>query len=272
MIALLISLLISSPGNMLKDGGLPPMLLNPDTVVTQTTDGLPTGIGNVLDNVTSLPGAVFGVGVVDLASGERITRNERRRFYIDAPDILNAAVCVERHNSGEFPLDSLIAWDEQLWQIVKRGQQGARGATQSLVYYIGGKEHIDNWLESSGYSSTTRFNGVYEEDWAGSHDYDPNYTNVSDCLDFIEIVSNSLDVTAVRRMSSNPPLSGELEIALGSSNVVYGWVSGREDTRCINLIVLKPDGARYGITVLTNDLCCPAKADLGFSMIWDALK
>ena len=33
MITLLISLLISSPGTLLKDGGLPPMLLNPDTVV-----------------------------------------------------------------------------------------------------------------------------------------------------------------------------------------------------------------------------------------------
>ena len=271
MITLFISLLISSPGTMLKDGGLPPMLLNPDTVVAETSSGLSSNLGGIMDNVVALPGAVFGLGVVDLESGERITRNAQRRFYIDKPDIVNAVVCVERHNSGELRLDSLIARNEQLWQVVKRGQQGARAATQSLVYYIGGMEHIDNWLESSGYSSTTKFNGIVEEGWDESYDYEPNYTTVSDCLDFMEIVSEALDVTAVRRMTTNPPLSGELEVALGSSNVVYGWISGREDTRCINLIISKPDGSRYGVTVLSNDLCCPAKADLGFSMIWDAL-
>ena len=270
MITLLISLLISSPGTLLKDGGLPPMLLNPDTVVTQTTGGLPSDMGNVLDNVASLPGAVFGVGVVDLSSGNRSAKNERRRFYIDTADIVNAAVCVSRHNSGEFPLDSLIARDEQLWQIAKRGQQGSREATQSIIYYMGGVENIENWLSSTSHS-TTRFEGV-NLDWEGAPEVRPSYTTVSDCLDYIEIVSNNLDTTAVRRMCSNPPLSGELQVALGSSNVVYGWISDSGDTRCINLIVLKPDGSKYGITVLTNDLCCAAKADLGFSMIWDALK
>lgn len=247
------------------------MLLNPDTVVASSSSGLPSNLGSVMDNVVNLPGAVFGLGVIDLDSGERLTRNERRRFYMDTPDIVNAAVCVVRHNSGEFPLDSLIARDEQLWQIVKRGQQGARAATQSLVYYIGGMEHIDNWLESSQHSSTTRFDGVYEEGWEDGPDLEPNYTTVADCLDYIEIVAEALDVTSVRRMTSNPPLSGELEAALGSSNTVYGWVSGRGDTRCLNFIISKPNGTRYGITVLTNDLCCPAKADLGFSMIWGAL-
>ncbi|MCK5787127.1 MAG: hypothetical protein KAH54_11305, partial [Candidatus Sabulitectum sp.] len=238
MIAILVSIIMAAPGSALKTGGLPPMLLNPDTVVTATAGGLPSTLGGVMDNVVALPGAVFGVGVVDLNSGDRISRNERRRFYIDTPDIVNAAVCVVRHNSGEFPLDSLIARNEQLWQIVRRGQQGAREATQSIVFYMGGIEHITDWLSSSGHTST-RFEGV-SLDWEGAPDVAASYTTVGDCLDFIEIVSEGLDITAVRRMTTNPPLSGELEITLGSSNVVYGWVSGRDHTRCINLIVFKP--------------------------------
>lgn len=269
MIALLISIIMAAPGSALKTGGLPPMLLNPDTVVTETSSELPSNLGSVMDNVVALPGAVFGVGVIDLDSGERLTRNERRRFYIDTPDIVNAAVCVVRHNSGELPLDSIVSRNEQLWQVARRGQQGAREATQSIVFYIGGIEHVTNWLSSSGHTST-RFEGV-SLDWEGAPDVAASYTTVGDCLDFIEIVSDGLDITAVRRMTTNPPLSGELEVALGTSNVVYGWISGRGDTRCINLIVSRPDGARYGITVLTNDLCCPSKADLGFSMIWNAL-
>lgn len=245
------------------------MLLNPDATVTGSASALPSGLGAALDAAVDLPGGEFGMGVIDLDSGERLTRNERRRFYMDTPDIINAAVCVARHNSGEFRLDSLVARDEQLWQVAKRGQQGAREATQSIVFYMGGIEFIENWLESSEHT-TTRFKGV-SLDWEGAPEVDPSYTTVSNCLDFIEIVSNNLEITAVRRMTTNPPLSEELKFTLGTSNVVYGWISGRGDTRCINLIISKPDGARYGITVLANDLCCAAKADLGFQIIWDAL-
>ena len=269
MIALLMAMIVAAPGSALKTGGLPPMLLNPDTVVTESSRGLPSDLGRVMDNVVALPGAVFGVGVVDLETGERITRNARRRFYMDTPDIVNAAVCVARHKSGEFPIDSLVSRGEQIWQVARRGQQGSREATQSIIFYMGGIEHVDSWLLSSGHSNT-RFEGV-SLDWEGAPEVAASYTNVSDCLDFIEIVSDGLVTTAVRRMTTNPPLSGELEIALGSSNVIYGWISDGGDTRSINLIISRSDGSRYGITVLANDLCCASKADLGFSMIWNAL-
>jgi len=269
MIAIFMSIVLAAPGSVMKTGGLPPMLLNPGGVIAETSGGLPANMGAVMTQVVALPGATFGLGVVDLNTGERLTRNATRRFYIDTPDIVNAAVCVVRSNSGEFPLDSLVSRNEQLWQVASRGQQGAREATQSIIYYMGGIEHIESWLASSGHS-TTRFQGV-QLDWGGAPQVAASYTTVEDCLDFIEIVAGSLDNTAVRRMAKNPPLSADLEAALGTSNVVYGWVSGRGDTRCLNFIISRPDGAKYGISVLTNDLCCPAKADLGFSMIWDAL-
>jgi hypothetical protein len=270
MVVLFMSFALAAPWSVSKAGGLPPMLLNPDTVITETPAGLPAGLGAVMDSVLDLPGAVFGLGVVDLESGERLARNAVRRFYIDTPDIVNTAVCVERHNSGEFALDSLVGRDEQLWQVARRGQQGAREATQSIVFYMGGLEHISNWLTSSGHT-TTRFEGI-SLSWEGAPEVESSYTTVSDCLDFIEIVSDNLDITAVRRMTVNPPLSADLEGALGTSNVVYGWVSGGDNTRAINLIVIKPDGARYGVSVLANDLCCQGKGDLGFTILWEALQ
>ncbi len=268
MIALLVSIIMAAPGSALKTGGLPPMLLNPDTVVTETSGGLPSNLGSVMDNVVALPGAVFGVGVVDLSTGERLTRNERRRFNIDTPDIVAAAYSIFRHNSGEFRLDSLVARDMQLWMMLREGQQGNREKLVASIYHCGDFTPLREWLNSE--FPNTEFNGV-TRNWEGAPEFSSNYTNVTDCLDFIEIVSDGLDITAVRRMTTNPPLSGELEVALGTSNVVYGWISGRGETRCINLIVSRPDGAKYGITVLTNDLCCASKADLGFSMIWNAL-
>lgn len=245
------------------------MLLNPEGLTVETSDGLPSNLGSVLDQVIALPGVTFGLGVIDLETGEKITRNGTRRFYIDTADIVNAAVCVSRHNSGQFPLDTLIARDEQLWQIVRRGQQGAREATQSLRFYMGGLEIVDNWLVSSGHS-TTSFPGV-QLDWEGAPEEEASYTTVNDCLDFMEIVYDNLDKQAVRRMTSSPPLSDDLQTALGTGNVVYGWISDGGNTRCINLIISRPDGAKYGICVLANNLCCAAKADLGFATIWNNL-
>jgi hypothetical protein len=269
MIALFMSIVLSAMGSAVKTGGLPPMLLNPDSVVAAASGGLPSNLGTVFDQVMALPGATFGLGVVDLNTEERLTRNASRRFFIDTPDIVNAAVCVSRNNSGAFPLDSLVARDEQLWQVAARGQQGSREATQSIIYYMGGIERVESWLASSGHS-TTKFTGV-QLDWGGAPDVEPSYTTVNDCLDFIEIVAGSLDNAAVRRMTKTPPLSADLQATLGTSNVIYGWVSGRGTNRSLNFIISRPDGAKYGITVLANDLCCFAKADLGFSMIWDAL-
>ncbi|MCD4708987.1 MAG: hypothetical protein K8S62_14750 [Candidatus Sabulitectum sp.] len=268
MIALLVSIIMAAPGSALKTGGLPPMLLNPDTVVTETSGGLPSNLGSVMDNVVALPGAVFGVGVVDLSTGERLTRNARRRFFIDTPDIVAAAYSVSRHNSGEFRLDSLVRHNTQIWMMLRDGQQGSRERLLAAIIHCGNIEPLQEWLAAD--YPHTEFYGI-ARDWEGAPEVDPNYTTVSDCLDFIEIVSDGLDITAVRRMTTNPPLSVELEAALGTSNVVYGWISSRGETRCINLIVSRPDGAKYGITVLTNDLCCASKADLGFSMIWNAL-
>ena len=268
MIAIFMSIILAAPGSVLKTGGLPPMLLNPETATTETSGGLPSNLGSVMDDVVALPGAVFGVGVVDLQTGERLTRNERRRFYIDTPDVVAAAYSVSRHVSGEFRLDSLVRHNTQLWMMFRDSQQGSRERLLAAIIHCGNMEPLQTWL-ANNYTST-RFNGV-ARDWEGAPEVDPNYTTVSDCLDFIEIVSDNLDITAVRRMTTNPPLSGELEIALESSNVVYGWVSDGGSTRCLNFIVSKPGGSKYGITVLTNDLCCASKADLGFSLIWNAL-
>ena len=268
MIAFLMSIILSAPGAAMKTGGLPPMLLNPDTVVTETQAGLPSGLGTAMDNILDLPGAVFGLGVVDLNSGERLTRNAGRRFYIDTPDIVEAAFSVTRHNSGEFRLDSLVARDMQLWMMIHEGQQGNREKLMASVYHSDDFPPLQSWLSEN--FPSTEFNGV-TRNWEGAPEFSPNFITVNDCLDFIELVSDNLDITAVRRMTLNPPLSADLEAALGSSNVVYGWVSGRDKTRAINLIVVKPDGARYGVTVLANDLCCQSKGDLGFTILWNAL-
>ncbi len=268
MVLLLIGALLAAPGSAVKQGGLPPMLLDPDSYTSQQSGGLPSDLGSVLDQVAALPGASFGLGVVDLVSGERITRRGTTRFEMDTPDIVAAAYSVSRHNSGEFPLDTLVRHETQLWMMLHDAQQGSRERLLAAIIHCGNFEPLHGWL-TNNYPSTV-FSGVARE-WEGAPETAPNYTNVTDCLDFMEIVYGSLDNRAVRRMSTNPPLSADLEAALGNDNIIYGWISDGGDTRCINLIISRPDGARYGICVLANDLCCPGKADLGFTTIWNSL-
>lgn len=265
MIALLLGVLLAAPGSAVKQGGLPPMLLDPDSYTSEQSDGLPSGLGSVLDQVIALPGASFGVGVVDFVSGERLTRRGTTRFQMDTPDIVAAAYSVARHNSGEFPLDTLVARDKQLWMMLHNGQQGSREQLVAAIYHCGGFEPLQSWL-SSNYPNT-EFNGV-TRDWAGAPESAPNYTSVNDCLDFMEFIYSSLDTRVVRRMSTEPFLSSDIDAAIENDNIVYGWISGRGETRCINLIISRPDGAKYGVCVLANDLCCPGKADLAFTTIW----
>ena len=268
MTALLLSLLLAAPGTGVKQGGLPPMLINPDAYSGTSSGGLPSNLGSVMDQVLALPGATFGLGVIDLNTGERLTRNGTRRFYIDTPDIVAAAYGVSRHSTGEFRLDSLVGRDTQLWMMLRNGQQGSREQLVAAIYHCGDFEPLQQWLSSN--HPSTDFNGVTRE-WAGAPETAPNRTTVNDCLDFMEIVYEALGELPVRRMTSSPPLSADLELALGDDNIVYGWISDGGDTRSINLIISTPEGEKYGVCVLTNDLCCAAKADLGFTRIWEAL-
>lgn len=268
MTALLLSVLLSAPFAGMKQGGLPPMLINPDAYSGTSSEGLPSNLGSVMDQVLALPGATFGLGVVDLNTGERITRNGTRRFQMDTPDIVMAAYSVSRHNTGEFRLDTLVRHETQLWMMIRDAQQGSRERLLAAIIHCGNFDPLHAWL-SSDYPSTV-FSGVARE-WEGAPETDPNYTTAADCLDFMEIVHGSLGEQAVRRMASNPPLSEDLRAALATDDIVYGWISDGGDTRSINLIVFTPDGAKYGVSVLANDLCCPGKADLGFTTIWNAL-
>ncbi|PIE51300.1 hypothetical protein CSA37_12175 [Candidatus Fermentibacteria bacterium] len=268
MTVLLISLLFLTPSSGMKQGGAPPMLLDQEGYSASQAEGLPSGLSAALDNAYNLPGGSFGVGVIDLNTGERMTRNSSESFMMDTPDIVAAAYSVSRHLSGEFRLDSIVRRDTQLWMMLRNGQQGSREQLVAAVYHCDGFEPLARWLENN--HSGTVFNNV-ARDWEGAPEYDPNYTTADDCLDFMEIVYSALDDRAVRRITTNPPLSDDLNNLIQDDNIVYGWTSGRGDTRCINLIVFKPDGSRYGVCVLGNDLCCPAKADLAFRHLWLSL-
>jgi hypothetical protein len=248
--------------------GQPLILQNPDTLVAPSS-GLPEGASRAVSAAAALEGAVWGIGVVDLRTGERVVRNVSRSFRLDMPSLPLAACGVELSNSGEIPLDSMIARNERFWEKLHWAQQGGRGVCASVIWSIR-ETRIAQWLQDGGFSGTV-VNGVYL-DRPIPYEPDPNYITVDDALSFLDIVYRNLDDRNVRRIGDNPPLSQTNRETLGVSNTLYGWFDETSSSRHIFLIVRKPSGEDYGIVILTENLCCPGKADMALDMIWSSLK
>lgn len=248
--------------------GQPLILQNPDTLVTPST-GLPGGVAEAVARAADLEGGIWGIGVVDLRSGEQLVRNSSRVFGVDSPTLPLAACGIELSNSGEIPLDSLIARNERFWEKLHWAQQGGRGVCASVIWSIR-ETRIAEWLRDGGYAGTV-VSGV-DLDLPIPVELEQNTINVEDAMAFLEIVYQNLEDRNARRIGDNPPLSQANRETLGTSNMLYGWFDETGSSRHIFLIVRKPSGEDYGIVILTENLCCPGKADLALSIIWDSLK
>ncbi len=248
--------------------GQPQILQNPDTLVTPSA-GLSGEVSRAVSAAAALEGAVWGVGVVNLRTGERAVHNGSRSFRLDMPSLPLAACGVELSASGEIPLDSMIGRNERFWEKLHWAQQGGRGVCAAVIWSIG-ETRIAEWLQSGGFSGTV-VNGVYL-DRPVPYEPEPNYTTPDDALAFLGIVYRSLEHRDARRIGENPPLSQTNRETLGVSNTLYGWLDETSSSRHIFLIVRKPSGEDYGIVILSEDLCCPGKADMALDIIWNSLK
>lgn len=269
MSLLLVSMLVLSPARPDKQGGTPFIVVNPDTLVQQEeASGNLAGISGELSSIVSLEGGHFGVGVVDLVSGESVHRSEGGRFFMGMPNVATGACVIDLSASGVFPMDSLVARIESIEEVLRRAQQGGIDASNRPFHDVG-SNLIDSWLVEQGFSDT-ELNGV-QLTWEGAPEVDPNYTTVEDCLGMLRIVYDNMDTPSTRRVTTGPELGSALESSIPAGTTVYGWISTGDSHRDITLILYTPDGGRYGMVVLADELCCPEKADLAFTRLLDAV-
>jgi hypothetical protein len=269
MSMLLVTILLMSPAQPGKQGGVPFIVVNPDTLAQQESgSGDLSGVQGDLASIISLEGGHFGVGVVDLESGETAARSEAGRFFIGLPNVATAACVIDLASTGEFPMDNLVARIETIEEVLRRAQQGGVDASNRPFHDIGA-DRIDSWLAQKGFTGT-ELHGV-QLLWEGAPEVDPNYTTVEDCLGMLRVVYENMDTPSTRRITSNPELGAALESEIPPGTTVYGWTSTGDGHRDLTLILYMPDGRRYGMVVLADDLCCSEKADLAFSMLLDAV-
>jgi len=266
---LIFSCMVLSMNASSKQSGTPFIVINPDTLVTQTEGSSSlSGAGSQMSRIITLEGGHFGVGIIDLSSGESMSRSESGRFFMGMPNVITGTCGIDLSSTGEFPLDSIVAREETLWQLLRRAQQGGREASQRPFFDIG-LGRMNSWLDSKGLVDTEII-GV-QLVWEGAPVVEENLTTVDDCLQLLEIVYRNLDVPAVRRIVMNPDLGDAIEASIESGSTVYGWISTGEEHRDITVIVLTPQGEKFGLVVLADNLCCAAKADLAFTQLLESV-
>lgn len=268
-IALLFAVLAAAPQAGSKQGGVPSILVDPDTLVTASTVRI-DDLRDAARDVLEIEGGHFGVAIMDFESGESFVETEGGTFDMGSPELIMCACAIDLDRSGMMPLDTISSRGETLGDQVIMAREGDLEALNRMTGRIR-PASIVNWLTQKGFTSTT-FSGI-QFFWPGAPDVEPNTSTPSDCMGMLSVIESRLDEAEIRRLVRNPFTRTDLEDLQGGAASVYGFSSrGQNAGECRAAIVSMPGGQRIGIVVLADELCCAGKADMAFRMLWESLK
>ena len=267
-IALLFAVLAAAPSTGSKQGGVPSILVNPDTLVTSSSVSI-SDLRNAARDVLELEGGHFGVAVKDFQTGESFVETEGGTFDIGSPELIVCACAIDLDRSGVMPLDTISSRNETIGDQIIMAREGNLEALTRITGRVQ-PDLIRPWLARKGFSSTT-FSGI-QLYWPGAPQVEPNKSTPSDCMGMLSLIESRLDEAEIRRLVRNPFTRTDLEDLQGGSATLYGFSSrGLNAGECRAAIVSMPGGRRVGIVVLADDLCCAGKADVAFRMLWESL-
>ena len=244
------------------------MFTGTGVMVTSSEAGLPGDLGDILDGISSQYGGYWGIGVMELNTGESETVNGNLQFHMESPHLPITACGIEMSNAGVLLLDSLIARNEHFWEKLHWSQQGGRGTCQNVLYTMG-EQRVNDWIEQEGYTGTV-VNGV-QFFFPDCPQVNPNYITVRDGLEYLKIIYDNLSRPYVANLGANPPLSNHNRETLKFGSDIYGWIDDTGEWRHLFIIVDRPQGSDFGIVVLAEDIDDPADVDQGFRMLHEAL-
>jgi len=267
--AVILSILTAAPGTASKQGDAPSILMNPDTLITSPSGGI-DDLRDAAREVLGLEGGHFAVAVKDFETGESFIETEGGLFDMGSPDLIIASCAIDFDTRGIMPLDTISSRYETLADQIAMLREGDLEACRRVGDRLE-HERVDSWLATKGYTSTTY--GGTQLYWPGAPEIDPNTSSPDDCMGMLSIIESRLDEAEIRRLVRNPFTRTELEELQGGSATIYGLCSrGDDGGRLRAAVIALPGDHRIGIVVLADQLCCEAKADLAFRMMWEALK
>ncbi len=263
------TILAAIPGHGPKQGDIPSILMNPDTLISAPSGGI-SDLRSAAREAIALEGGHFGIAVRDFETGESFVETEGGTFDIGSPELIVAACAIDLDRAGIVSLDTLSSRGETVGDQIIMAREGSQEALNRVTNRVR-PQSIVEWLDQEGFTSTT-YSGI-QFFWPGAPEVDPNISTPSDCMGMLSIIESRLGEAEIRRLVRNPFTRTGLEELQGGSATIYGFCSrGQEGGRVRAAIVSLAGEHRIGIVVLADQLCCEAKVDLAFSMIWEALK
>ena len=244
------------------------MLTGGGIMVQKTEAGLPEGLDDILEEISSQYDGSWGIGVMELNTGESESANGNRQFQMEIPHLPITACGVGLSSAGVIPLDSLIAKNTLLWEKLHWSQQGGRGTCQAVLYVMG-EQRVNDWIEQEEFTGTV-VRGV-QFSFPDCPQVNPNYIAAIDGLGFLKIIYDDLDEPYVANMGANPPLSDHNRETLGLGNDIYGWIDETDEWRHLFIIVNNSQGSNFGIVVLAEGIDDPSDVDKGFRTIYEFL-
>ena len=267
--AIVLSILTAAPGTSPKQGDAPSILMNPDTLISAPSGGI-DDLRDAAREVLELEGGHFAVAVKDFETGDSFIETEGGLFDMGSPELIIASCAIDLDRAGVVSLDTLSSRGETVADQIIMAREGSQEALMRVTNRVR-PQSIVSWLAQEGFSSTT-YGGI-QFFWPGAPAVDPNMSSPSDCMGMLSVIESRLDEAEIRRLVRNPFTRTELEELQGGSATIYGFCSrGSEGGRLRAAVVSLPGDHRIGIVVLADQLCCEAKADLAFRMMWEALK
>lgn len=250
-----------------KQGDIPFIVINPDTLVTETTSTQFAEISSDIEDIIGLEGGNFSVGLIDLATGESVSRSESGSVNLDDPNIFLLAYAVDEEGRAPLALDTLRGRNETLEDQFLSGFRGNTEAALRAMNFLG-LENTQIWAENSGFINTDLSSVQLE--WEGAPEENPSKSTADDVLEILQILYSNIGDPSVRRIMRNPSVDSEFYEALGTGTILYGLVDTGSDHKTYAIIAITAEGRELGLVVLADDLCCEGKGDLAFRMLCEA--
>ncbi|MFO7949746.1 MAG: hypothetical protein R6U36_05180 [Candidatus Fermentibacteraceae bacterium] len=237
----------------------------PDTAVSSD---ILSGMESTVNDAANIGGAEMAVGMVDLATGERLTAGETGPVKFGNPQLVLAACAVDLLRRGEIALDDVPGGGQTISYLLAENMKG-RADPGIILHYFIGAERFESWLTERSLDDTDYTD--FRMHFSGAPEVEASTSSIDDMLSMVEILGEGLDYPGIRRaLHSGFPRGPEVLRNL-EGVVAYGVPAYEEDGESIAAIGMMPDGSRVGLVAVAEDPCCRGKAELAFSMMWNEL-
>lgn len=235
---------------------------------SQLSSGLLTSLVPAVTQAAAVEGADMAVGLVDMATGERLIAGDEGLLDMGNPELPILACAVDLVIEGSASLEDMPGREETVEDLIRETARGRADPGINLHHYIG-PEQFEAWLLENELTEM-EYHG-FQLHFERAPEVDQNMATVNDLLTLLVILDAGIDVPRLRGLLHHDFPFGPAILSDSEGAIPYGTVSFEEEGESIGVIGVLPDGSRIGVAVIASEPCCNGKAELAFMMVWNEM-